>query len=271
MALFKTFTLDGENSADYGLYISGDAVYDAPERNLELVDIPGRNGALAIDQGRFENIEVTYPAGIFADNQQDFAEKVDAARNWLGSKHYYVTLTDDYHPEYYRMALFRSGLSVSPVAYNRAGSFQIKFECKPQRFLVSGDDPWEQAGNYQTLTDENSVDLQNESGVDIEGATTEIYTITNPTPWESKPLIIATGSGDIGIGNQSITVSGVSEGVNVYIDCDSMEIYRMTGSVPVNMSAYVAFGRNDFPTLAAGVNAITHTMPIQIIPRWWRL
>ena len=50
------------DSSDYGIYISGEGVYDAPERAVEFVNVPGRNGAIALDQGRYENIKVTYPA-----------------------------------------------------------------------------------------------------------------------------------------------------------------------------------------------------------------
>ena len=271
MGLFRTFTLDGESSANYGLYISGDGVYDAPERAMQLINIPGKNGALAIDEGRFESIEVEYPAAIVADTQSDFKSKMDAARNWLASKHNYVQLTDEYHPEYYRMAIFKDGLDVGPVAYNHAGSFRIRFECKPQRFLVEGSVYWQQVTDYQGLLDENSVQLQDENSVDIEGATTELGTITNPTRFAARPLIIATGSGTIQIGSQTITISGISEAKNIYIDSESMEIYTLSGSVPQNASSNVAFSTNDFPVIEPGSQAITHTMPIQIIPNWWRV
>ena len=81
MALFNSFTFDNENSLDSGIYITGEAVFNAPERVVEMVNVPGRNGAIAIDEGRFENIAVTYPAGCFADNMADFAEKVAEFRN----------------------------------------------------------------------------------------------------------------------------------------------------------------------------------------------
>lgn len=271
MALFKTFTLDGENSADYGLYISGDGVYDAPARAVSLLSIPGKNGSLAIDEGRFEDIEVTYPAAIVASSQEDFRSKMDAARNWLASKHFYAKLTDEYHPEYYRMAIFKDGLDVKPAVYNHAGSFNIKFTCKPQRFLVEGSAYWEQVANIQGLLDENSVQLQNENSVDIEGATTELGTITNPTKFPARPLIIATGSGVIQIGAQTITISGISETRTVYIDCDSMEIYTLSGTVPQNASSNVTFNTNDFPVINPGTQNITHTMPIQVVPNWWRV
>ena len=141
MAGFNTFTFDGENSLDYGVYITGEAVYNAPERAVEMVSIPGKNGALALDQGRFENIEVTYPAGTFGVKQTEFAGRMRALRNMLASRYNYVRLTDSYHPDEYRLGLYKSGLEVTPVAMSSAGDFELTFNCKPQRFLTSGEDP----------------------------------------------------------------------------------------------------------------------------------
>ena len=76
--IFKTLEFDGESSKSYGVYITGEAVYNAPEKDVEMISIPGRNGSFALDKGRFENIEVTYPAGIFATNEFDFATAVRA-------------------------------------------------------------------------------------------------------------------------------------------------------------------------------------------------
>ena len=64
--IYKALEYDGVSSRTYGVYITGEAVYNAPERDVEMITIPGRNGAFALDNGRFENIEVTYRAGIYA-------------------------------------------------------------------------------------------------------------------------------------------------------------------------------------------------------------
>ena len=69
------------NSSNYGIYISGEGTYDAPERAVEFVNVPGRNGAIALDQGRFDNIKVTYPAMVLEDDQEDFRDRLSAFRN----------------------------------------------------------------------------------------------------------------------------------------------------------------------------------------------
>ena len=137
-AIYKALKFDGVSSRTYGVYITGEAVYNAPERDVEMIAIPGRNGSFALDKGRFENIEVSYPAGIFADAESDFAEAVSDFRNFLCSRNGYVRLQDEYNPNEYRMAVYKSGLEVTP-AQLKAGEFNIVFECKPQRWLTSGE------------------------------------------------------------------------------------------------------------------------------------
>ena len=183
-AIYKAFSFDNVSSRNYGVYITGEAVYNAPERDVEMISIPGRNGAFALDNGRFENIEVKYPAGIAANSETDFAQAVSDLRNFLCSKKGYFRLTDEYNPNEYRMAVYKSGLEVLPVQA-KAGEFEIIFECKPQRFLTSGETASTVANNG---------------------------TLTNPTLFESRPMLEVTGYGDIGINGETITVQNVPLG-----------------------------------------------------------
>lgn len=177
-AIYKALEYDGVSSRTYGVYITGEAVYNAPERDVEMITIPGRNGAFALDNGRFENIEVTYRAGIYADTESDFAQAVSEFRNYLCSKRGYCRLSDEYNPSEYRMAVYKSGLEVNSKPL-RAGEFDITFECKPQRFLISG-----------------------ETAVPVASG----GTITNPTLFESKPLIAIEGVGKATVNGTAIKI-----------------------------------------------------------------
>ena len=178
-AMFKSLTFDGQDSRNYGVYITGQAVFNAPEREVEMISIPGRNGQFALDKGRFENIEVTYPAGIFANTEAEFAEAVSNFRNLLCSKRGYVRLQDEYHPEEYRMAIYKSGLELENIAL-KAGEFEITFDCKPQRYLTSG---------------ETAVTVTN-GGV-----------INNPTLFDAQPLLQLSGYGNIAINGSQMSVN----------------------------------------------------------------
>ena len=183
-AIYKSLSFDGVTSRSYGVYITGQAVYNAPKREVEMIAIPGRNGAFALDHGRFENIEVTYPAGIFADNEADFAQAISNFRNYLCSRRGYVRLTDEYNPNEYRMAIYKSGLEVSP-AQLRAGEFNITFECKPQRWLTSGE-----------------TDISVSDG----------DAITNPTLFDASPLLKVKGNGTIAFNSYTITLDAGNMG-----------------------------------------------------------
>lgn len=191
MALFKSLKFDGEDSLDYGVHITGESVYNAPERDVEMIQVPGRNGEYALDHGRFNNIEVSYPAGMGEMSQEEFASKLSAFRNALASKKGYYRLEDDYHLDEYRMGIYKSGLEVSPVQYGRAGEFDLVFNCKPQRFLKSGEQRTE-------LT---------ESGA-----------INNPTPFDSQPLLELTGYGTLEVNGSTIELHNESPGVIRLVD-----------------------------------------------------
>ena len=89
MAIFNSLTFDGQNSLDNGVYITAESSYDAPERDIEEIEIAGRNGAFLLDKGRWKNIEVTYKAGAFGSNQTEFASKIKNFRNLLALQ--YIT------------------------------------------------------------------------------------------------------------------------------------------------------------------------------------
>lgn len=185
-AIYKALEFDGVSSRTYGVYITGEAVYNAPERDVEMITIPGRSGSFALDKGRFENIEVTYPAGIYAESQEDFAAALSDLRNMLCSRRGYCRLEDEYNPDEYRMAVYKSGLDVDPAAFQRAGEFEITFECKPQRWLKSGE-------AKQTIA-------------------TSGDTITNPTLFESGPLLEVEGYGTLEFNGYEIEIENAVMG-----------------------------------------------------------
>lgn len=51
-------TFAGKNSKDFLLYLSGPGVYDAPEVDMELTSIPGKNGDLIRENARADNAAI---------------------------------------------------------------------------------------------------------------------------------------------------------------------------------------------------------------------
>ena len=185
VGLAHTLTYGGISSSDYGIFISGEGVYNAPERNVELVSVPGRNGDLTIDKGSFANITIEYPCFTFAKSQAEFRRKVNDFKNALMSQVGYQKLADDYHPDDYRMALYINGLEVDPVHMGRAGSFTLQFICKPQRYLVNGED--------EVTVNDGDV-------------------INNPTLYDAEPLLKIEGYGDVEFNGYKVTVENATMG-----------------------------------------------------------
>lgn len=238
----NSFNYDTINSADYGVYISGDAVFDAPVAGYEMIPIPGRSGDLAIYSGRYENIEVTYPAFIY----KDFKTNIRTLRSALMSRHGYQRISDTYHPDEFRLGVYQGGLEVSPAMYNTTGEFDITFNCKPQRFLTSG---------------ETAITFSRSGG-----------TITNPTEFDAKPMITSFGPGTIGIGDQSIVVGGSYSG-RIYIDTDIMDAWTLSGTTKVPYNHNITYSGNKPPVLPPGESGITvsGTSEVKITPRWYTL
>lgn len=131
---------DGRRFSDFGVIVSGENTWAQPTRRVAKAQVPGRHGDLIVEAGEFENVDISYPAGIMQEfdsytNGWEQFEQFLAAR----SDRYY-RLEDEYHPNYYRMARFVPGISPRVGTLNRSGQFTVTFDCKPQKWLKSGDE-----------------------------------------------------------------------------------------------------------------------------------
>lgn len=275
MGLLNHLTYDGVDSSSFGVFISGEGAFDAPARRGEMISIPGRNGSLFMDEGVFENITVEYPAFIGTGYEELFRTKLGDLRSALSSRGNYKRLTDTYHPDEFRLGVFREGLEVDPQHITRAGGFTMKFDCKPQRFLTSGEIP-------QIFTTNGS--------------------IINPTMFAALPIIKVTGDGTVafGINGEYRFIVSNNPGT-IIIDSELMEAYLPGGELypwddeegvqlsdeigiglelvdgtpyPTNMLSYIEFVNSIMPKIEPGEQPIWMSNTIEeleIIPRWWRL
>ena len=125
---------------------------------------------------------------------------------------------------------------------NRTAKFDVEFNCKPQRFLKSGDMLRKVA-----------------SGT----------TIINPTMYDALPLIRVYGSGTLTIGREKIVIASNS---NDYVDIDSdiMDCYCGT----TNCNSYVTMSAYDYPKFAAADKteiSFDGIAKVMIKPRFWTI
>lgn len=245
-------------SSDYGIVVESPPDRDFPSRKVSRVSIPGRNGDYIIDSDSYDNTYRQYEIAFGSFYREDFFTLSNRVRAWLnnasGPDEYY-RLSDTYEPEIYRMARFDEAGSFSNIL-NYAGRTTIRFNCKPQRFLVDGD---------------KTFDLSSVSNRTI-----------NNLYMPSKPLINIRGTGDavLAIGPVSININGLTSNEQITIDCETMQAYYASGSTIINKNSKIELLDGVFPVLATGENTITigaqsgktfSKTEFKISPRWWIL
>ena len=232
--MINFFLFGGVKSTDYGIYISGSNTFNAPERDVENIEIPGRNGNLTISRHRFKNISISYPAFI----RHRFRENTESARKWLLGCDGYQRLEDSYHPDYYRMAQFIGPMDFDMRFLNQSGEFNLSFDCKPQRWRKDGETPL------------------------LLPASQTIYNELFP----ALPLIKinGTGTGNLYVGGYTVEILSLDE--YVMLDSDTQNAYKGTLNKNSTISA------PEFPVLQSGDNVVDwdgNITSIEITPRWW--
>lgn len=233
----NTFTFNGVNSGTMHLLCSHGGTYNAPERDVTVLAVPGRDGDLVEDNGRWRNVPVPYPCYV----QRGFADSVPQIRAWLAGDGNYHRLEDDAHPGEYRMGRLTGGLDFDPLYLGHQAEVTVTFDCKPHRWLTAGE-AW--------------------TALDPSGS----ITLTNPTGFDALPLIemVAPSGGTLTVGTTIIDLPEGYSGTMV-IDCQRLAAY--CGAEPLNHLI------TDFPALGAGDTIITAAgiTSGRIQPRWCRL
>ena len=235
---------NGIPSTNYGIHVETPPVYATPERDYEVVHIPGRNGDLVIDKGSYQNVTRKYSISV-GEIDGNFTTLAAGVSEWLHSASGYARLEDSYESDYFRLAYYVADVEMENL-FHQAGKMLIEFNCKPARFLKAG----ERAVPFTT-----------------DGS------ISNPTFQKSFPklTVFVSGSGTLTIGDQTITISGLTNSTLMVIDSELQDVYE-EGSL-TNLNSKVSFS-DGFPLLSPGVNTITFTgsiTSVEVIPRWWIL
>lgn len=242
----NSFTFNGVSTSQFKLLISEKNIYSAPTRNLNVINVPGRDGDLIYDNGSFNNVELSYTCSC-----KDINIKAGDIKNWLSKEAGYKVLTDTYDPSFFRYASLNNGLEISEMITS-VGTFIVKFSCKPYRYNIEG---------------QNTITLN---------TSTTAKTITNPYEYSSLPLISITGTKAITL---QITTGGVSTNriitlpatsTRAYIDSELMAVYDDNMNLLNSGINFV-----DFPELKPGNSSIKFTKgtgatltAASIIPRW---
>lgn len=208
-----------------------------PTRKGTVTPIPGSSRELVEMEDAWESYDQPYSMFVgdgTPDSIQDALNNVARVLYKTGLQ----VLLDDYEPDYFRLAYYQGPFDVEN-RYTRLGKFDITFRCRPERFLISGNEP-----------------ITVSSG----------DTLINPTAFAAKPLIHieGSGSGTVTVAGTVMSFTGLVDFVNV--DCDKMDVYRQPAENKNNLMT------GEFPVLPSGENTISFTggiTSVTITPRYW--
>lgn len=260
---YEYFTFGTVKSCDYGVWISGEKSFFAPTRDVETVIVPGRNGTLTLDNGRWNNVEITYPcymSGDFLSGYDAFKNAILTEMRTKAKTETGILLSDTYHPNVQRYARCTGGFKPKPGPYNKSAKFDVTFDADPRAFLITN--AWTQYASGASIS-----------------APTGVYPTINP----AHPLIRLEWTS--GTGTVTFVLNGVSITVTsptyrpFYIDCESQRAFYLTNGNPDRPTYYddkLTLNDGAFPVLDSQANSFTYsassdTMKIYINPRWWIL
>lgn len=232
------FYFDGEDSRDYGIWMTSQIQVEGAKPNVETVTVPGRSGDLLIYDGSYGNVSFTASCFVTDTRNASAQDNLTEAVRWLTKTNGYRRLQLP-GEDGYRMA-YVSAFPGSAWKGKGARSFSIIFQCKPQIWMYEGEQQF-------TLS---------ASGV-----------LFNPG-MPALPLIrvYGSGAGTVTVGDTTVTLSAIDEYVT--LDSDIQDAYKGTANKNSTISAA------EFPKLEPGENPISFgggVTKLQITPRWWHL
>lgn len=238
--MISTFWLDGVCAADFGIIMREPPPYVVAERDIQKKTIPGRSGDVLVDKGRYKNVSVPYTCAIIPEPGVGYRTAVEQAAELLRPTANYMRLINTYDPEHFREARMGAALSVESIM-EEAGNFKIAFDCKPQRWLLSG---------------RRKIRMQNGG------------TLLNPTGYPARPIITVYGDGPgvLTVGGTQCRILSMDE--HITLDTENESARKGTA----NKNSCVAIA--DFPILDAGRTGITWDggiTAVEIEARWWTL
>ena len=210
-----------------------------PARKMTVQPIPGTNREVVEMEDAWECYDQPYSLFIGDATKDSIYDPLFQLARVLYKKGWQVLL-DDYEPDYYRLAYFQGPFDIENKK-TRVGTLDISFRCRAENFLKTGDIPVTVASGG---------------------------TITNPTAYDSKPLINITGSGSGTLTVNGTTMSFTDMVDYLNIDCDIMDVYRLPSE---NRNSLMT---GEFPVLSSGSNSVSFTGGITgctITPKWFKL
>jgi len=227
------FTYKGIRSDAMHLQIENNLRFTAPRRNVDLISVPGRDGELLLDQGRFEPVNQQIPCRMVLPTGQNVEQAASQLHNWLSTDVGYHNFTWSGDPDFVYKAMVNEGFNTQRVM-EKYGRTVLKFRFHPIKYLASS--------LIERPVANNSV-------------------INNPYAVEAKPRLRIVGGGReirINVGGQEVVLTDIPE-TGCIIDTETQMITNAAGTAPLFRNM-----RSAFPVLRSGDNRITFPSNVQV-------
>ena len=147
-----SITYNGVSSSDLNVKIPQRPNIPVPERDIEEIEIAGRDGVLIEDKGRYKPIEVSITLN-FKANPDEWAEKLREIKSWLLSTdsvdedgNMWLQFSDDDEWEY---KVLNVTIDTVERAVKRTGSMNVTFLCDPYMYSIAGQE-WQEFLYYSS-------------------------------------------------------------------------------------------------------------------------
>jgi len=234
------FEYKGINSLDMYMRIENKIVFPSPEADIEFVEVLGKDGEIAIDNGRLKGDTFSFPVKIRVPEGVNINDQATKISEWLKTDIGWSPLIFNGQTDFNYIAIMHERFDVEETL-RTYGKTVITFKIKPYKMVA----------NVKQLTIEKDTIL------------------INNQKRSSKPYIKISGSGDI-----TLTKNGLNwlvlYDVDDYIEIDSEVMAAYKSSTPQNNKM-----NGDllpmFPLLTSGENTISwigNVSKVEINPRW---
>ena len=225
------FIYKGISSKDMHLRMLNDITFTSPTRDVNMIQVPGRDGDLIMDNGRYESVIRSVPCRLAAPLGTDVETLISQINNWLIDDGRFHAFTWENDPEFEYLARVEGDVTSQRIL-SRYGKTVIDFRLHPIKYLTS------------SLTEQQVTTGTN---------------VPNPFNIEAKPIIRIVGNGDftLNIGGRALVLQGIAGGC--LIDSETQTITTLNGQLTLFERMFSAF-----PVLKPGNNTISFPSHVQV-------
>lgn len=220
-----------------------------PTSNITRSSVAGRNGQKISNKG-YNNKQVVITLGVFGSSNEDVNLNIVELFHKIPVNQKVRLIIGDSPHKYYDAILIEADAKEGNI-YNVILTFECSF-CKYELWDDSKDYVIEHTGD-RTVDSVEGV-LVNRTSV-VSCTDTELISLENTGTFETKPVIILTGSATsvtVQDNEHSLRFAGLDKEV-VYIDCDEMVVYSLNNQTKTSR---ISGFNGSFLTLKTGLNDV---------------